>query len=106
MNNECQNCGECCGVILATNAEIVTIKHYISKMPNKYRQILKRQKKGMLSCCYRDDTRKRCAIHEVRPEICRAYGHLESLHCDKFFSADESQAPQRNKDRRLLPNML
>lgn len=47
-HENCKNCGECCGVILATEKEIEKIRKYVSKMNPEYREEVKNQKRDKL----------------------------------------------------------
>jgi len=42
---------------------------------------LAKQKRGSMTCIFRDNDFKKCSIHEHRPLICRLQGTQEGLPC-------------------------
>lgn len=109
---KCINCGECCGPILATKREIAEIQQYVKKtISGKERKRLKRQVGNSLTCQFRDDEKKRCAIYPVRPEICRLFGVVAGMMdggCPQGNSAllDGAELIDMSIKRTLLPDML
>lgn len=80
VDGECLNCGQCCSNFLPVSAkEIKNIHRYIKK--NKIFE----QKHLVpvlgpvidLTCPFRDNSKRVCAIYAVRPAICRDF------RCDK-----------------------
>lgn len=68
-HTNCTNCGQCCGIVPASQAEINTIRNYIAV--NGISPI-KRADKTI--CPFRDNENKKCLIYPVRPLICRLFG--------------------------------
>lgn len=77
----CQNCGECCGPIPVSRKELDRIRATINRMSREEKERLKNQKRGRLTCPLRDIERRRCAVYEVRPQVCRMQGFAEQLRC-------------------------
>jgi Fe-S-cluster containining protein len=96
QHKNCTNCGACCGVIPATQAEVKAIREYNGKHGIKP---IKHSSK--MICPFRDDKAKKCVIYAVRPTICRLMGVTKGMECpngntceiqgDKFLpkTADE-----------------
>lgn len=76
----CKNCGECCGVIPANDAEIQEIRNYLEKHPD-IRALAIEQSGRALSCPFRDEEKRRCVIYPVRPMICRLCGISHGMKC-------------------------
>ena len=80
INNECSNCGSCCGDFLPVLAkELRTIHRFLMKHPIKEQIHRYPTATPMvdITCPFRSDTEKKCLIYEVRPAICRDF------RCDK-----------------------
>ena len=78
-NGKCSSCGKCCsGVLPLSDKEIKTIRRYI-----RIRGIKEHRHNAMtgndLTCPFRDEARRICAIYEVRPEICRRFNCSDSI---------------------------
>ena len=73
---KCSQCGECgSGLLPVTDYEIKLIKKYIKK--HKVKEItcnfpLTGEITDM-TCPFRDNTKKKCNIYDVRPKICRIF---------------------------------
>lgn len=74
-HKNCRNCGECCGVIPITKTELEQIKQYVRKY-----NIRGLRGKGV-TCPFRDESKKRCAIYAVRPIVCRLMGITKGMNC-------------------------
>lgn len=83
MAFKCTNCGECCGPVPVTGAELSAIMDALRQMPKDIRDSLAAQERGELTCMFRDVKAQRCSIYPVRPLICRMYGHYWGLMCPK-----------------------
>lgn len=68
-HTNCTNCGQCCGIVPASQVEINTIRNYIAV--NGISPI-KRADKTI--CPFRDNKNKKCLIYPVRPLVCRLFG--------------------------------
>lgn len=71
------NCGECCGVILPSLAEIRNIKDWCEERHVEYKDFYLTVG---LDCPYLSDS-KECTIYPVRPFLCRLLGVSKSLPC-------------------------
>lgn len=65
------NCGECCGPIMPSLAEIRNIKDWCAEHHIEYKDPLDITEDGY--CPYRS-SEKRCLIYPVRPFLCRMLG--------------------------------
>lgn len=75
-HKNCTNCGECCGLVPASQAEINTIRNYIAT-----HNISPIQYKDKVTCPFRDNEAKKCLIYPVRPTICRLMGVVKGMYC-------------------------
>lgn len=83
-HEKCINCGECCGIIPASEQEINSIREYITK--NGIKPIIRTNK---AICPFRDNEKKKCLIYPVRPVICRLFGVAKgNMQCPNGNSAD------------------
>lgn len=107
-SHNCQNCGACCGPIMATKAEIVAIKQYVSKLARKEVQRLNRQHIGEATCQFRDDENRKCVIYPVRPEVCRLMGVVRGLVCVHGNSENLNghRLIDMDKERFALPEII
>lgn len=80
-HTKCTNCGQCCGVIPATEAEIEEIKRYIKEHD------IKARKQG-ITCPFRNEKEKKCDIYPARPVICRLMGVTKGMHCPNGNTAE------------------
>lgn len=79
-DGECSNCGECCSNYLpVSQKEIEAIRRFIqNKKIREQRLMLPLSGRLLdLTCPFRDNSEKKCAIYPVRPAICR------NFRCDK-----------------------
>lgn len=77
----CKNCGECCGAIPATAAEVIEIGKYLDAHPD-VRALAVKQAGNPIICPFRDEERRRCSIYPVRPLICRLCGISIGMKCE------------------------
>jgi Fe-S-cluster containining protein len=91
----CTSCGNCCGPAHATADEAKKIKRYLKGRPEKWRvpgsdPVFDAQFPDFndpLRCGFLrpiGDGTFRCAVYEVRPWVCRAYGVVIQLQCPLF----------------------
>ena len=86
---ECQQCGDCCkgyGGTYVDHNNIIKIAEYINFDPEKFidkycdksgsKQVITLGKDGY---CIFFDKIKQCAIHEVKPYMCRAWPFIQSV---------------------------
>jgi Fe-S-cluster containining protein len=82
-------CGECCGVVPVTEAEYETIATYVASHDIKPRE------QG-LTCPFWQDGR--CAVYDVRPLLCKLFGHTPGMTCSHGHNVN-----MRERDvRRML----
>lgn len=74
-------CGQCCGPVPVTKAELAAVKRYIE------REKVEAVDRGALTCPFYDG---KCTIYPVRPYICRAFGHSPRLVCPKGYNTNVS----------------
>jgi|GEM_PF-3128064 len=82
-HKNCNNCGDCCGVIPATTKEIELIKKHLRDNPN-----IKPVNENSIECPFRDIKIKRCLIYPVRPLVCRLMGVVKGMECQNGNSAE------------------
>lgn len=80
---QCSNCGECCGPVNLNELELSRIKKALSRMPKAKIERLKNQKRDAMTCIFRDMEKDECSIYNVRPEICKMFGHYEGMKCPR-----------------------
>ncbi len=85
-------CGECCGPAPATKAEFDRVVAFVIK--NK----IVPKDQGITCPLYLDG---KCSVYEVRPLVCRAFGHVEGMNCDRGYNTN---LPSEVVDARLLAN--
>ncbi len=79
---ECKGCGRCCGLIPCSEKEAVVIKAFM--IEHKIEPIF--HKDGLSCPLLGEDSR--CMIYEVRPAICRAFGHSVKMVCPNGCNVD------------------
>jgi len=72
-------CGDCCGPVPASKEEYATIAAYTKK------QGITPKRNGITCPFYQQG---RCAVHEVRPAICRVFGHTAQLSCSRGYNVN------------------
>lgn len=72
-------CGKCCGPVPASPKEYMAIAVY-SKMHG-----ITPKRNGVTCPFYQEG---QCAVHEVRPGICRIFGHSENLECPQGYNVN------------------
>lgn len=77
------NCGECCGPAMCRESEFAKIVDFIQASG------ITPQRQGLTCPLYQNGT---CQVYEVRPMICRAFGHLEQMKCSRGYNVN---APSR-----------
>ena len=74
VDGQCSNCGQCCSDVLpVSDRDIRRIRDYIvrRKIRDHGNKVLRNAID--LTCPFRDNIHKRCAIYPVRPGICREF---------------------------------
>lgn len=89
-------CGECCGPVMVTETEFQRVSRYV-----KEKGIVPVEDPTDLTCPLFIDGR--CSVYEVRPMICKAYGHadVDTLRCPRGYNVD---VPTEQVDRMLRSN--
>jgi Fe-S-cluster containining protein len=84
-------CGDCCGPVFVSDKQLKRIQQYIAQ----HNIVPKDQ--GLTCPFYQ---RGVCAIYEVRPRICQAFGHVPKLQCSRGHNVNVDNV--REVDRWLL----
>ncbi len=98
-----ERCGECCGIVPVTHDEYGAVRRYIRK--NGITPI----DQGVTCPLYHGG---KCTVYEVRPMVCRLFGHVPSLTCPKGYNtnikpeAEERIRSKYGKPTRLLHDLL
>lgn len=78
-------CRECCSeAVPVTEDELVAVVLYANE-----RDIVPQEREPQM-CPWYDTQAGRCAVHPVRPLVCHAFGHLDSLECARGYNANTS----------------
>lgn len=74
-------CGECCGVVPATNAEFSRIKNYVTQMG------IVPLDQGVTCPFYQEG---QCKVYKVRPLICQLFGHMKEprMTCPRGYNTN------------------
>jgi Fe-S-cluster containining protein len=72
-------CGACCGPAPITSAELEELRDYV------LRNNIPIQDQGITCPAYLNG---RCAVYEVRPMVCRLFGHVEGLACERGYNTN------------------
>jgi len=65
-------CGDCCGIVPASDSELGAIRRYVLKHD------VKPLDQGVICPFFQSGS---CAVYPVRPRICQAFGHDVGLRC-------------------------
>ena len=84
------NCGKCCGIVPVTEKEFTRISAYVT------RHHIQPIRQGGECPLYIGG---KCSVHEVRPALCRAYGHTSLMQCPKGYNVN---VPERKIRRFIL----
>lgn len=90
----CNGCGKCCGPATATRQEAKRIKRYIEDEDILWES----NSDKPVDCGFLRDAGDgvfRCAVYEVRPWVCRAFGVFKELECPVFPEAVVGSYPAR-----------
>ena len=97
-DGKCSSCGNCCTNLLPmSRKEVAAIHKYIEKHGIKEcRHLLPVAKPAIdMTCPFRNNDQRTCAIYEVRPEICR-----------QFICNNEKKAKRNRKLLRQTRSMV
>ncbi len=102
----CNGCGACCGPVSARPDEVKRIKRYVKDNDIAWIAPALEEDTISFACGFLrplDDGSFGCAVHAVRPWLCRAFGVIEEMPCPLFPEAVATSVPRRNAVRlRLL----
>ncbi len=82
------NCGDCCGIVPATEAEYATVAAYVAE------HNITPVDQGITCPFYQGG---RCAVHEARPLLCKLFGHASGMTCSRGYNVN-----MREKDVRKM----
>ena len=88
---ECTSCGECCGPVTASPAEVRRIASFVERRGIEWEQ----HKDDPLQCGFYDRTTKRCRVYSVRPAACRMFGVVQEMPCPFFPEAVRMSLPAK-----------
>jgi uncharacterized protein len=75
-------CGECCGVVSCADFEYQRLTAYVKKHG------LTPIKQGLTCPWFQNGT---CVVYEVRPLVCRLFGHVKRMTCPRGYNVNISQ---------------
>lgn len=93
-----EGCGECCGMVPVTETEFQRVARYVKEkgiVPVEHTN----DGEGYGTCPVYIDGK--CSVYEVRPLICRVFGHAEGLPCARGHNVN---VDQKQIDRMLRSN--
>ena len=106
-HTNCINCGGCCGPVVVSKKELAKIKRFVNEMDLSERNRLKNQNHDELTCQFRDDKLKRCAIYPVRPLTCKLFGVTKGMSCDNGNSSEiDGRKLITAEERKIMPYIL
>lgn len=73
------NCGACCGVVPCTEGEYTAVAAYAQERG------IEPLRQGMTCPWYQGGS---CAVHPVRPAVCRLFGHTEDMECPRGYNVN------------------
>lgn len=80
----CSSCtAECCGPVRLTTAVYDRIVAYLKSLPLEERHRLAKQKRSSSVCRFVDTETFRCSVYPVRPEVCKLFGRVPGMVCQK-----------------------
>lgn len=85
------HCGDCCGVVPATEKELKRVTEYAAA-----RGIVPADN-GTTCPFYQAG---RCAVYDVRPWVCRTFGHTEMMTCSRGHNTNALTVRQARRQAR------
>ena len=85
-------CGRCCGIVPVTETEFQRVARYAQE------HALEPVDQGITCPWYQGD---KCAVYDVRPLVCRMFGHVPQMECPKGYNVN---IPERQAQRMILSN--
>lgn len=82
-------CGKCCGPVPVRRMEFQVIEEFIAARG------IEPVAQGLTCPLYLGGT---CAVYEVRPMLCRVYGHLAGMNCPHGYNVNIP----RQRERKLM----
>lgn len=74
-----KHCGECCGIVPVSRPEAQRVRAYVAEhgiVPREQGTRCPYYQKGV------------CAIYEVRPKVCVAFGHTWMMQCSRGYNVE------------------
>ena len=88
---ECTSCGECCGPVTASPAEVRRIASFAERRGIHW----ERHEDDPVQCGFYNRATKRCRIYSVRPAACRMLGVVQEMPCSFFPEAARMSLPAK-----------
>jgi hypothetical protein len=85
----CSGCGDCCGPVPCTHEEWLVISNWCAEKGVMPAALVP----GQLKCPFmRQGDKAECLVYEVRPLLCRLFGHVEGMVCPRKRQAPMDEA--------------
>ena len=102
----CNGCGACCGPVTARPEEVKRIRKYVKENGVEWQAEPVEPGTISFACGFlrkHGDGSYACAVHEVRPWTCRAFGVIKEMPCPLFPEAAVESIPrQKAQELRLV----
>lgn len=76
-----EGCGDCCGVVMCAPSEAKQVRQYAK------RNGIKPVKQGTKCPWFQGGE---CKVYDVRPYVCRIFGHFSAQHCQCFHGLNRN----------------
>lgn len=86
-----EGCGKCCGIIPVTHEEFGAVRRFIRK------NLIVPIDQGATCPFYQGG---KCAVYDVRPVVCRMFGHSPKLVCPYGYNTNISREAEERINRR------
>lgn len=84
-------CGACCGPVLCQESEYDAVNAYAKSRG------IESIKQGVTCPWYQDGA---CQVYDVRPWVCRSFGHFTGLTCERGYNVNVTLKQQASMNRR------
>jgi Fe-S-cluster containining protein len=85
-----EGCGRCCGPVICKPHEFANVNRYAAERG------IEPVAQGLTCPWYQHG---QCQVYEVRPHVCRVYGHFAELNCPRGYNVNVSPTVQRRLER-------
>lgn len=92
-----QGCDECCGIVGVTRVEYDQVAEHAA------RKGIQPVRQGTTCPWFQEG---RCAVYEVRPAVCRSFGHHSQMVCPRGYNADMDGWTEAQVDARLRRTLV